>query len=105
MVKDRKTDRMIVGLLAGQCRLNKHMHTMDLTENAFLQILWRRKKLRFICCAIARAWWRTRLLVLGAENPTAHSYIKKPPSKAINLIKKAENALRRITDHHLKRSQ
>lgn len=34
---------------------------------------------------------RTRFLILGTENLTTHSYIKKPGSLTISIIKKAKS--------------
>lgn len=87
--RDRKSVKAIVSLLTGHCRLNKHMSTIGLADQATCRFCRSEDEtaIHILCHCDALA--RTRFQQMGYENPEAESYTTDSLSKLLGLVKKA----------------
>lgn len=82
----------------------KHMHNIDLAEESTCRFCKEEKQTPVDVVRQCESLARTRFLILGLHNFRADSYIKKPLSKTIILIKKAKLEDIRWIIIYLKRS-
>ena len=88
--KDRKSVRAIVGLLTGHCRLNKHMSTIGLTDEALCRICRTEEETSIHVLCQCEGLARLRFSQVGLEYPSAESYTKRPLTELLRLIKGAK---------------
>ncbi|KAJ8911734.1 hypothetical protein NQ315_003634, partial [Exocentrus adspersus] len=88
--QNRKAIRIIVGLLTGHCRLNKHMSLMGLAEEATCRFCSEEEETAVHVLCQCEGLARLRFLILGEENPSASSYTKAPLSRLWSLIQRTQ---------------
>ncbi|KAJ8911477.1 hypothetical protein NQ315_010848 [Exocentrus adspersus] len=88
--QNRKAIRIIVGLLTGHCRLNKHMSLMVLAEEATCRFCSEEEETAVHVLCQCEGLARLRFLILGEENPSASSYTKAPLSRLWSLIQRTQ---------------
>ncbi|KAJ8916729.1 hypothetical protein NQ315_013933 [Exocentrus adspersus] len=88
--QNRKAIRIIVGLLTGHCRLNKHMSLMGLAEEATCRFCSEEEETAVHVLCQCEGLARLRFLILGEENPSASSYTEAPLSRLWSLMQRTQ---------------
>lgn len=87
---NRKAIRIIVGLLTGHCRLNRHMSLMGLAEDAICRFCQEEEETAAHVLCHCEGLVRLRFQLLGEEKPRAESYTKGPLSRLWSLIQRTK---------------
>ncbi|KAK9497993.1 hypothetical protein O3M35_003884 [Rhynocoris fuscipes] len=75
--QERKIVRMVVGLLTGHCRLNKHMYNMRLADDDLCRFCLEEEETAVhVLCQCARL----RLRIMGDPYPSPCSFMEEPLS-------------------------
>ena len=88
--QNRKAIRIIVSLLTGHCRLNRHMSLMGLAEDATCRFCQEEEETSVHVLCHCEGLARLRFQLLGEEKPRANSYTKEPLSKLWSLLVRTE---------------
>ena len=85
----RSSTRILVGLLTGHCRLNKHMSTIGLTEELLCRFCQEEEETAVHILCHCEGLSRLRFLTLGEEKPGAQRYTGDLKASLWSLIEKA----------------
>lgn len=88
--QNRRTTRIIVGLLTGHCRLNKHMKALGLAEDTLCRFCMEEEETAVHVLCHCEGLSRLRFLILGEEKPRARSYTQEPLSRLWSLVTKTK---------------
>lgn len=81
--EDSKIPRTIAGLIAGHCRLVKHMQrpSIELAKSKLSRFSQEEGKSAKLELCHYKSLKRLRFLLQGEEKPSTESYLKAPPTK------------------------
>ncbi|KAK9499414.1 hypothetical protein O3M35_002456 [Rhynocoris fuscipes] len=79
--QERKIVRMVVGLLTGHCRLNKHMYNMRLADDDLCRFCLEEEETAVHVLCQCEGLARLRLRIMGDPYPSPCSFMEEPLSR------------------------